>query len=64
MTIYFMAKANGRKRRNRIVSLTQEEKLIQGDKEILLFATIFYKNLFRKSEVLKSIELCLPYLVC
>jgi hypothetical protein len=55
-----MAKASGRKRRNIIISLTQEDRLIWGDMDILLFATSFYKNLFGNSELLKSISMCVP----
>lgn len=51
-TSYFMAKASGRKRRNKILQLQQEEGLIQGDKDILAYATNFYKELFGPVDLL------------
>jgi hypothetical protein len=41
-----MAKASGRQRKNRILSLEQNGALIQEDKSILLFATSFNKSMF------------------
>ena len=43
LTSYFMAKASGRKRKNKISFLQQEEGLTQGDREILLYSTKFYR---------------------
>lgn len=51
-TSYFMAKASGRKRKTKIFQLHQEEGIIQGDKEVLLYATKFYKELFGPVELL------------
>ena len=46
LTSYFVTKASGRKQENKILSLEQEEGVIQGDTDILLYATSFYKSLF------------------
>jgi hypothetical protein len=45
-TKYFMAKANGRKRRNKIFRFIQEEGVIEGDNNLLNYATSFYKKNF------------------
>jgi hypothetical protein len=45
-TSYFMDRASGRRRINRISILNQEEGMVQGDANILSYATAFYKNLF------------------
>ena len=60
MTSYFMAKASGRKRKNRILSLEQVEGVIEGDKNILLYATSFYKSLFGPAAAGVSISLDVP----
>jgi hypothetical protein len=39
LTAYFMAKASGHKRRNKIISIRHEETLVQGDKELPEYAT-------------------------
>ena len=45
-TKYFMLKASGRKRRGKIFRLCQDGEFIEGDDNILKFATSFYKELF------------------
>lgn len=58
LTSYFMSRASSRKRKNRIISLnTASNEVIQGDKDLLLFATSFYKNLFGLAEGLSNISL-------
>jgi hypothetical protein len=59
-----MAKASGRKRRNKIISLHHENSLIQGDKELLNYATDFYKQLFGRSDTIPDIFLDLPIANC
>jgi hypothetical protein len=44
LTTYFMAKASERNKRNKIVSLIQEDNINQGDHNWLLYATDFYKK--------------------
>ena len=58
LTSFFMTKASGRKRKNKILSLEQEEGVIQGDMNILLYATSFYKSLFgpAASEIKVTLE--------
>jgi hypothetical protein len=43
-TRYFMIKASGRKRKSKIFRLCQDEGVIEGDKNILVYATCFYKK--------------------
>jgi hypothetical protein len=38
-----MAKANGRKGRNKIISLRQENAIIQGDHDLLMHTTGFFE---------------------
>lgn len=45
-TDYFHKVANGRKRKNIIFSLVDENQVIQGDKELLEHATNYYKKAF------------------
>jgi hypothetical protein len=45
-----MNKANGRKRKNRIIQLVEGENIIEGDENLLSHATEFYKSLFGQSE--------------
>ena len=45
-TEYFHRMANGRKRRNLIISMEDEGRTIEGDAELLAHATDYYKNLF------------------
>lgn len=45
-TKYYHAKANGRKRKSYIHSLTQEEGEIEGQEKLLTYITSFYKDLF------------------
>ena len=60
LTSYFIAKASGRKRRNKIISLRDEDLLIQGDQALLNYATSFYKNLFGAGSNIESISLVVP----
>lgn len=58
LTAYFISKASSRKRKNRILSLSNNSnEVIQGDKDLLLFATSFYKNLFGPAEKMSNISL-------
>ena len=45
-TEYFHKVANGRKRRNTIITLMDGENIIEGDEDLLNHATEYYKNLF------------------
>jgi hypothetical protein len=45
LTTYFMAKAHGRNKRNKIISIIQEDNIIQGDHNWLLYATDFKKQI-------------------
>jgi hypothetical protein len=45
-TSYFHKCANGRKRKNNIISLESEGQMIEGDENILKHATDYYTNLF------------------
>ena len=45
-TKYYHAKVNGRIRKNRILSLDQEEGVIEGDDNLIKYITNFYKKLF------------------
>ena len=45
-TKYCHAKANGRIRKNRIVSLNQEDGVIEGQENLKKYITDFYKSLF------------------
>lgn len=45
-TKYYHAKANGRKRKNMIYSLDQEEGEIKGQSDLMKYITNFYKQLF------------------
>ena len=47
-TKYFHAKANGRRRKNRITVLDQEEGKIEGDKNLLDYITNFLQKLVWK----------------
>ena len=51
-TKYFMIKASGRKRRSKIFRFIQDEGIIQGDEQLLKYATDFYKKLFGPVELL------------
>lgn len=58
LTSNFISKASSRKRKNRITSIkTTANDVIQGDKDLLLFATSFYKNLFGPAVGLTNISL-------
>jgi hypothetical protein len=46
---YFMIKASGRKRKSEIFRLCQDEGVIEGDKNILVYATGFYKKIIWSS---------------
>ena len=48
-TKYYHAKANGRRRKNRIVSLNQEDGVIEGQENLKNYITDFYKSLFGES---------------
>lgn len=50
-TKYYHAKANGRKRKSRSFSLSQDEGLIEGQAELLRYITAFYKDLFGHSKL-------------
>ena len=43
-TRYYHAKVNGRRRKNRIISLEQDEGTIEGDDNLMEYITNFYKN--------------------
>jgi hypothetical protein len=45
-----MNKASGRKRKNKIVQLMDEENVVEGDENLLKHATEFYKSPFGHSE--------------
>jgi len=45
-TDFFHRVANGRKRKNTIISLLDEDNLIEGDSNLVKHATDFYKTLF------------------
>lgn len=47
---YFHRIANGKKRKNAIFSLQHGENTIEGEKEILVHATNYYKDLFGPSD--------------
>ena len=49
-TEYFHMMANGRKRKNTIVTMEDGDKLIKGDADLLSHATEYYKNLFGPEE--------------
>ena len=49
-TKYYHAKVNGRRRKNRIVSLEQEEGIVEGDEKLMEYITKFYKELFGHPE--------------
>src|SRR5438132_180688 len=49
-TRYFQLKASGRKRKGRILSLKQDEGLIEDEVMIRTYITAFYKNLFGPKE--------------
>ena len=40
------AKANGRRKIKKIICLYQEEGRIEGDKNLINYITLFYKNIF------------------
>ena len=43
-TRYFMSRASGRKRKSKIFRLCQERRVIEGDENILNYATSFYEK--------------------
>lgn len=45
-TRYYHAKANGRRRRNSILSLEQDGVVISGQKNLMKYITDFYKKTF------------------
>ena len=45
-TGYFHRMANGRRRKNLIISMEDGNKIIEGDDNLLHHATTYYKNLF------------------
>ena len=45
-TEYFHRMANGRRRKNLIISMEDGDKTIEGDDKLLQHATTYYKNLF------------------
>jgi hypothetical protein len=47
-TKYYHLKANGRRRKSRIISLNQEGGVIEGQDNLKKYITNFYKNLFGK----------------
>jgi hypothetical protein len=47
-----MTKPSGRKRKSKIFRLCQDEGVIEGDKNILIYATCFYKKIFGPVELL------------
>jgi mannosylglycoprotein endo-beta-mannosidase len=49
-TSYFHKIANGRKRKNNVVSLENNGELIEGDENLLKHATDYYKELFGLEE--------------
>ena len=49
-TKFFHRVANGRKRKNTIFCLQQDDRVIEGDDNLLLHATDFYKQLFGPNE--------------
>ena len=57
LTSYFISKASGRKRKNKIDSLVQDDGVIEGNIEILEYATNFYKNLFGPNESVGNVSL-------
>ena len=63
ITRYFMIKASGRKRKNKIFRFVQDGVIIQGDKELLDYATKFYKELFGPVDLL-PISLSIPVPTC
>jgi hypothetical protein len=48
---FFHQKANGRRRKNLIVRLNQDERIIEGQENLKCCITEFYKKLFGRSEV-------------
>lgn len=49
-TKYFHRIVNGRRRRNRVISLEHEGLVIEGDENLLNHATAYYSELFGSSE--------------
>ena len=49
-TKYYHSKANGRRRKNRIVSLHQDEGVIEGQENLKKYITDFYKKLFGRPD--------------
>lgn len=49
-TRYYHGKANGRRRKNRILSLEQEEGLIDGEENLMQYITDFYTKLFGQAD--------------
>jgi len=49
-TSYFHKIANGRRRKNTVVSLEKDGEIIQGDENLLNHATDYYTNLFGPEE--------------
>lgn len=56
-TKYFHKIANGRKRKNTIISLDKDGLIIEGDENLLQHATEYYSDLFGPGEELWP-ELC------
>jgi hypothetical protein len=48
---FFHQKPNGRRRKNLIVRLNQDEGVIEGRENLKTFITNFYRNLFGRSQV-------------
>jgi hypothetical protein len=48
---FFHQKANGRRRKNLIVRLNQDEGIVEGQENLKRYITEFYKKLFGRSEV-------------
>jgi hypothetical protein len=56
---YYHMKANGRRRKSRIINLNQEEGLIEGQENLKLYTKNFYKRLFwETSSYLDSFRHC------
>lgn len=49
-TRYYHAKANGRRTKNRITSLEQDQEVIEGQGNLIKYITNFYKDLFGHAE--------------
>ena len=49
-TRYYHAKVNGRRRKNIVISLEQEEGMVEGEENLMKYITNFYKKLFGRPE--------------